>query len=121
GAGLICLAGGAMSPVARMLVRGEDPRPLCERLRAIFGTENLFIDLQHHLDPDSERLNRKLLALAGAARIPIVATNDVCFSPSTLTSFERSAISHRAERSERFPEKNGERDLLDVLTCIRLK
>ncbi|MFZ0888883.1 MAG: error-prone DNA polymerase, partial [Candidatus Binataceae bacterium] len=109
-AGLICLAGGAMSPVARMLVRGEDPRPLCERLRAIFGTENLFIDLQRHLDPDSERLNRKLLALAGAARIPVVAANDVCFSSSTPT------------RSGEFPQKTGsERDLLDVLTCIRLK
>jgi len=95
GRGLICLGGGVMSPVARMLVRGGDPRPLCDRLRAIFGAENFFIDLQRHLDADEERLNRKLLALADAARIPAVATNDVCHA-------------------------GADRELLDVLACIRL-
>ncbi|MGH7931867.1 MAG: PHP domain-containing protein, partial [Candidatus Binataceae bacterium] len=80
GAGMICLAGGAMSPLARMLIRGEDPRRLCDRLRAIFGGENFFIDIQRHLDPDEERLNRKLIALAAAGRVPLVATNDVCFT-----------------------------------------
>ena len=40
GAGLICLAGGARSPLSRALIRGEDPRPLADRLRAIFGPDN---------------------------------------------------------------------------------
>jgi len=96
GAGLICIAGGVFSPVSRMLLRGDDPRQLCDRLGAIFGAGNLFIDLQRHLDPDQERLNRKLLALAATMRLPIVATNDVCHTGT-------------------------ERELLDVLTCIRLK
>jgi error-prone DNA polymerase len=96
GRGMICLGGGATSPLSRMLIRGEDPRPLCDRLGAIFGRENLYLDLQRHLDPDEERLNRKLAALAEAAHIPIVATNDVCHGGS-------------------------DRQLLDVLTCIRLK
>ena len=95
GRGMICLAGGALSPLARRLTRGDDPRALCDHLQAIFGRGNLYIDLQRHLDPDEERLNRKLLALAGASRIPLVATNDVCFA-------------------------GGDRALLDVLTCIRL-
>ncbi|HUY20575.1 MAG TPA: error-prone DNA polymerase [Candidatus Binataceae bacterium] len=106
GAGLICLAGGVRSPLARSLVRGEEPRPLLDRLGAIFGRGNLFIDLQRHLDPDEERLNRKLLALADAAGVPTVATNEVCFSP----------VDGRASEGG---EKN--RALLDVLTCIRLK
>jgi len=93
--GLICLAGGAMSPLSRMLVRGDDPRALCDRLRAIFGAESFYIDLQRHLDADEERLNRKLFALAEVARIPIVASNDVCHGGT-------------------------DRQLLDVLTCIRL-
>ena len=93
--GLICLAGGATSPLARMLARGENPRALCDRLRAIFGAGNFFIDLQRHLDADEERLNRKLFALAQALRIPIVATNDVCHG-------------------------GADRQLLDVLACIRL-
>ena len=96
GRGMLCLAGGAMSPVARMLIRGDDPRELCDRLGAIFGSGNLFIDLRRHLDADEERLNRKLAALAETARIPLVATNDVCHG-------------------------GPDRQLLDVLTCIRLK
>jgi error-prone DNA polymerase len=94
--GLICLAGGAMSPLSQMLVHGENPRPLCDRLKALFGRGNFYIDLQRHLDPAEERLNRKLAALAEAAHIPIVATNDVCHG-------------------------GADRQLLDVLTCIRLK
>ena len=96
GGGLICLAGGVMSPLSRMLVRGEDPLDLSRRLSGIFGAGNFYIDLQRHLDAGEERLNRKLAALAGAARIPLVATNDVCHGGS-------------------------DRRLLDVLTCIRLK
>ena len=96
GAGLICLAGGVHSPLARMLTAGEDPRPLCDRLRSIFGADNFYIDLQRHLDAGEERLNRKLAALADATTTPIVATNDVCHS-------------------------GAERALLDVLSCIRMK
>src|SRR5579862_2858186 len=78
GAGLICLAGGARSPIARALIRGEDPRALAERLGGIFGTGNLLIDLQRHLDADEERMNRKLRAFADASKIPLLVTNDVC-------------------------------------------
>src|SRR6185312_8337048 len=80
GAGMICLAGGASSPVARMLTRGDDPRTLCDRLASILGRNNLYLDLQRHLDPDEERLNRKFTALADVCGIPLVATNGVCFT-----------------------------------------
>ncbi len=96
GAGLICLAGGVRSPLSRMLTAGEDPRPLCDRLQSIFGAGNFYIDLQRHLDAGEERLNRKLAALAEAAEIPVLATNDVCHT-------------------------GAERALLDVLSCIRMK
>ncbi len=95
GRGLICLAGGVMSPLSRRLIRGEDPCELGDRLGAIFGRENLYIDLQRHSDADEERLNRKLFAMAEAMRLPIVAANDVCHA-------------------------DADRTLLDVLTCIRL-
>ncbi|HLH75230.1 MAG TPA: error-prone DNA polymerase [Candidatus Binataceae bacterium] len=96
GAGLVCLAGGARSPISGLLLQGQDPRPLCARLSAAFGRGNLYLDLQRHLDPDQERLNRRLLALAQAVALPIVATNDVCHG-------------------------GRERALLDVLSCIRMK
>jgi error-prone DNA polymerase len=104
GAGMICLAGGAISPLARKLIRGDDPRALGDRLGGIFGAGNLYIDVQRHLDPDEERLNRKMIALAEAGGLPIVATNDVCFT--------RGAAGN--------PSDNLERALLDVMTCIRL-
>jgi error-prone DNA polymerase len=94
--GLICLAGGNRSPIARMLLRGENPLALCDRLSAIFGRGNLYIDVQRHLDADEERLNRRLRGLADALKLPVVATNDVCHA-------------------------GAERELLDVLSCIRLK
>ena len=95
GAGLICLAGGARSPLALALTRGDDPRALCDRLGAIFGRGNFYIDLGRHLDPAEERLNRRLAALAAACGLPLVATNDVCHT-------------------------GADRALLDALTCIRL-
>ena len=95
GAGLICLAGGARSPLALALTRGDDPRALCDRLGAIFGRGNFHIDLGRHLDPAEERLNRRLAALAAACGVPLVATNDVCHT-------------------------GADRALLDALTCIRL-
>ncbi len=95
GAGLICLAGGARSPLALALTRGGDPRGLCDRLGAIFGRGNFHIDLGRHLDPAEERLNRRLAALAAACGVPLLATNDVCHT-------------------------GADRALLDALTCIRL-
>jgi error-prone DNA polymerase len=95
GEGLVCLAGGARSPLALALTRGQDPRPLCDRLGAIFGRGNLYIDLGRHLDAAEERLNRRLCALAASCGVPLVASNDVCHI-------------------------GGDRDLLDALTCIRL-
>jgi error-prone DNA polymerase len=92
---MICLAGGVMSPLARMLVRGDNPLPLADRLRGIFGQDNIYIDLQRHLDAAEERLNRRLAALADAAKIPLAASNDVCHG-------------------------GADRELLDALTCIRL-
>jgi error-prone DNA polymerase len=142
GAGMICLAGGATSPLARKLIRGDDPRALCDRLGGIFGARSLFIDVQRHLDPDEERLNRKLIALAAAGRVPIVATNDVCFMRGAAGSARNVAApaelhscvpadsigldgSHNGPRIARpgpawNPGDNLERALLDVMTCIRL-
>src|SRR5216683_1259477 len=142
GAGMICLGGGALSPLARMLVRGEDPRALCDCLHAIFGRSNFYLDLQRHLDPGEERLNRKLIALAEACRVPLVATNDVCFTLGTSGSMRgetaptelhtcvpSDSIRLTGERGspremrpgDRVVSNDGmERALLDVMTCIRL-
>jgi error-prone DNA polymerase len=109
GHGMIALAGSAASPLAQRLLRHEDPRRLCDRLRNIFGPDNLFIDLQRHFDPEQERLNRKFVLLAESCRIPIVATNGVCFTMGTGFQPVNGLSVHFAERA-----------LLDVMSCIRL-
>ncbi|HXQ23061.1 MAG TPA: error-prone DNA polymerase [Candidatus Acidoferrales bacterium] len=109
--GLICLAGGADGPIAGTL-RGEPPPQsspthgsvrrggslssvVCHLLSLFPG--RLYIDVQRHFDPDEERLNRTLIAVAGRYKIRLVATNDV-----------RHAMP-------------ADRRLLDVLSCIRHK
>ena len=98
--GLICLAGGANAPLTaakcNFAIRNLQFELCISRLRSLFPNR-LYIDLQRHLDPAEERLNRTLIAIAEHFRIPLVATNDVRHAtPAT-------------------------QPLLDVLTCIRNK
>src|SRR6185295_1797170 len=60
--GLICLAGGADGPLAAAL-RSNTVEATVARLQGLFP-RRLAIDLQRHLDPAEERLNRALMAVA---------------------------------------------------------
>ena len=91
--GLICLAGGAEGPLRRT---GPGVAAAVARLQRLFPGR-LYIDVQRHLDPEEERFNRTLIAIADRFHIPLAATNDV-----------------------RHATPEG-RPLLDVLTCLREK
>ena len=60
-----------------------------------FGRENVFVELQRHFIRGEERVNRELIHLAGAYRLPLLATNGVKYA------------------------KPYGREVLDVFTCIR--
>ena len=60
-----------------------------------FGRENVFVELQRHFIRGEERINRELIDLARAHRLPLVATNGVQYA------------------------KPYGREVLDVFTCIR--
>ena len=101
-AGLICLTGGDESPLAAALAReggsnqsSEATRKIAERLTAIYGRGNLYVELQRHRQREEECRNQSLLDLASTLRLPVVAANGV-----------RCAT-----------EKD--REILDVLTAIR--
>ena len=47
-----------------------------ERLQRLFP-RRLYVELQRHLDPAEERMNRVLVAAAARHQVPLVATNDV--------------------------------------------
>src|SRR5262245_2840929 len=68
-AGLICLAGGSNGRLAAALRNGTVDTT-APQLQHLFPGR-LYVDLQHHLDPDEERLNRALAAVAERYRIPL--------------------------------------------------
>ena len=74
------------------------PQNLEDRVRLLidaFGRENLFVEIQRHFVRGEERINQKLVDLARANRLSILATNGVQYA----TPFGRQ--------------------VLDVFTCIR--
>ncbi len=96
-AGLICLTGGDEGPLAATLARdgGAEAHKIAERLTAIYGSGNLYFELQRHRQRDEECRNQSLLTLASSLHLPVIATNDVRYAT----------------------EKD--REILDVLTSIR--
>jgi error-prone DNA polymerase len=96
--GLHCLTGGEEGPLARVLEReGIDAaRKLLERLAGVFP-KRLHVELQRHYLREEEHRNRALADLARRLALPVVASNGVRYA------------------------KISDRDLHDVLTCIREK
>jgi error-prone DNA polymerase len=98
--GLICLTGGDEGPLAAALAQGgqahtDRAHAIVDRLAAIYGHGNVYVELQRHRERDEEARNQALLALAATHRLPVIATNGV-----------------------RYATEN-DRELLDVLTSIR--
>jgi error-prone DNA polymerase len=91
--GLVCLTGGAEGPLAAALEAGEG-RPCLERLAEAFGRQNVYAELQRHLNREEEARNQAVVELARQMRIPLVATNGVCHANA------------------------AEREIFDVLTCV---
>jgi error-prone DNA polymerase len=87
--GLVALAGRPVLDARRHGVGG-----MLDRLVGLFGRDRVCVELQRHLLRDEECDNEALIELAGAYRVPIVATNGVRFAAA------------------------GERPLFDVLSCI---
>ncbi len=97
--GLICLTGGEEGSLAAAIARGgtEEARKEIERLLYLFGRDNVYVELQRHFDREEEWRNRIAVDLARSYRLPLLATNGVSYA----TGYDR--------------------ELLDVLTCIRNK
>ena len=71
------------------------PCKLIATLINAFGREQVFVELQRHFLRGEERMNRELIDLAGAHRLPLIATNGVQYA------------------------RPYGREVLDVFTCIR--
>src|SRR5207245_10078726 len=74
------------------------PQNSADRARFLlnaFGRENVFVEIQRHFVRGEEQINRQLVDLARANRLPLIATNGVQYA------------------------KPYGREVLDVFTCIR--
>jgi len=80
--GLVCLTGGDDGPLASALARGgsAEGRRCLERLTYIFGHENVYVELQRHFHRDEEFRNRAALEVSRSLRLPLLATNGVCYA-----------------------------------------
>lgn len=78
--GLICLTGGLGGPVNRLLVEGQVSAAdaTVAKLQEIFG-DRLYVELQRHGLAEERAAEDKLIDIAYARRLPLVATNDVHF------------------------------------------
>jgi DNA polymerase-3 subunit alpha len=79
--GLFLLTGGTTGPLGRLLAEGrrEAAGQLLAKLTTIFG-DRIAVELQRHGLAVEKLVEPGLLALADAAGLPIVATNDVYFA-----------------------------------------
>jgi error-prone DNA polymerase len=95
--GLVCLTGGEEGVLAASLSgHGHDgARENVQRLMALFGRKNVYVELQRHCDSEEERRNQAAVRLAETLNLPLLATNGVRYATAV------------------------ERELLDVFTCIR--
>jgi len=72
---VICLTGGDVGPLDRMLVRRDDKAAHClvERLVGIYGRDNVFLEVERSYLPWQMSVERRLLELAEATKTTCVA------------------------------------------------
>jgi error-prone DNA polymerase len=88
--GLICITGGDEGPLASALSRGGFDEGLreVERLVNLFGSRNVYVELQRHCDRGEEHRNQAAVRIASALKLPLVATNGVNYA----TAYEREVM-----------------------------
>jgi error-prone DNA polymerase len=95
--GLVCLTGGDEGPLARAVARGGFDEAVCEvkSLVNLFGSRNVYVELQRHFDRNEEYRNQAAVRIARTLGLPIIATNGVNYATAP------------------------DREVMDVLTTIR--
>src|SRR2546428_1021851 len=97
--GLVCLTGGDDGPL-RFNHHGdtedtEKAKRNAEWLIDVFGKGNVYAELQRHFNRDEEARNHAVIEIARRLKLPLLATNGVCYAT------------------------RAQRQVADVFTCIR--
>jgi len=124
--GLICLTGGDEGPLASALHRGGEAagRECVQQLIQIFGSHNVYMELQRHGSRAEEARNQAAIRIAESLGLPIVATNGVRYA----TQYERevldvfTSIRHHVplDRAGRLLQTNSQRQVRTARAMHRL-
>src|SRR5256714_7625398 len=95
--GLICLTGADDGPLTKSIHHRDtvNAQRITERLIDVFGKENVYAELQRHFNRDEEARNHAVIEIARRLKLPLLATNGVCYAT------------------------RAQRQVADVFTCIR--
>lgn len=85
--GLVCLTGGDEGPLAAALAHGGEAagREAVEQLTHIFGSRNVYVELQRHQEREEEWRNQAAIRIARSLNVPVIATNGVRYA----TAYDR--------------------------------
>ena len=124
--GLVCLTGGEEGVLAASLAREGEPgaRQTIEKLAAIFGKRNIYVELQRHFDPAEETRNQAAVRIAETLNLPLLATNGVRYvqpqDREILDVFTCLRNHCQLETAGRLLERNDERHLRSAAKMARL-
>ena len=104
--GLIALTGGLRGPLGRYLAagQGDAAEAVCDRLKAIFG-DRLYIEVSRQGVREETAIEPKLLALADAMNLPLVATNEAFFAEEGMYAAHDTLLCIAAGTSVNEPER----------------
>jgi error-prone DNA polymerase len=96
-AGLVCLTGADDGPLTKFIREGDSEKTTRtgEWLVDVFGKGNVYAELQRHFNREEEARNQAVVAVARSLRLPLLATNGICYAT------------------------RAQRQVADVFTCIR--
>jgi len=115
--GLVCLTGGEEGVLAASLSNKgyDEARKNIEKLTVLFGTKNVYVELQRHRDPVEERVNQAAVRLGEVLGLPLLATNGVRYARAPereiLDVFTSIRNHCKLEEAGRLLERNDERHL----------
>src|SRR5437773_7389507 len=95
--GLVCLTGRMDGLLAKNVNHRdtEGTQRITEWLIDVFGRGNVYAELQRHFNRDEEARNHAVIEIARRSKLPLLATNGVCYAT------------------------RRQRQVADVFTCIR--
>ena len=104
--GLIALTGGRRGPLGRYLAagQGDAAEAACDRLKAIFG-DRLYIEISRQGVREETAIEPKLLALADAMNLPLVATNEAFFAEEGMYAAHDTLLCIAAGTSVNEPDR----------------